>query len=340
VEERARFGEVASQGGPLRELLPEGMPTRRRRRDLDPPHGPQAARGGADRLDLVHALRPRRARPAGDQGDRAGERAVGARPGSWIRVADAGDRAGGGPRVGRLRGPGGDLVAALRRLTSSPATTCRPTGFMRRPCRGRSSSPPVPDAVFEGTLEVAGRSLEISGWPGMIGHNLGHRARRALGLARGNRLRRFRRGPGSTPARPRSGSAVASVPGCRPGCWRSTGSAADSVGWGRSAPPRSTSRPTAASSSCPARTLVVRGRISAPRKDFVGWSTPTRPATEHHTINCSVADLELTVERPRGAGSPADPPGRRCLRVGDAGEGSWNSDPAVRGRLTHRPWNR
>src|SRR5262249_26461480 len=46
------------------------------------------------------------------------------------------------------------------------------------------------------------------------------------------------------------------------------------------------------------RDIVVRGRVAAPRKDFVGWVYADPDGPEHNTINCSVADLELTVERP------------------------------------------
>jgi hypothetical protein len=48
----------------------------------------------------------------------------------------------------------------------------------------------------------------------------------------------------------------------------------------------------------PGKNIVVRGRVEAPRKDFVGWVYADPTGDEHHTINCSVADLELTVERP------------------------------------------
>jgi hypothetical protein len=48
----------------------------------------------------------------------------------------------------------------------------------------------------------------------------------------------------------------------------------------------------------PGKDIVVRGKVSAPRKDFVGWVYADPKGPEHNTINCSVADLELTVERP------------------------------------------
>jgi hypothetical protein len=58
--------------------------------------------------------------------------------------------------------------------------------------------------------------------------------------------------------------------------------------------------PTACSFVLPGEGLVVRGRVSAPRKDFVGWVYADPKGPEHNTVNCSAADLELTVERPDG----------------------------------------
>ena len=60
--------------------------------------------------------------------------------------------------------------------------------------------------------------------------------------------------------------------------------------------------PTACSFVLPGKDIVVRGRVSAPQKDFVGWVYADPKGPEHNTVNCSVADLELTVERPGPAG--------------------------------------
>ncbi len=56
--------------------------------------------------------------------------------------------------------------------------------------------------------------------------------------------------------------------------------------------------PTACSFVLPGEDIVVRGRISAPKTDFVGrvYADPKGP--EHNTVNCSAADLKLSVERP------------------------------------------
>jgi hypothetical protein len=44
--------------------------------------------------------------------------------------------------------------------------------------------------------------------------------------------------------------------------------------------------------------MRVRGTVSAPRERFVGWVYADPDGGEHHTINCSIADMRLVVERP------------------------------------------
>ena len=61
----------------------------------------------------------------------------------------------------------------------------------------------------------------------------------------------------------------------------------------------------------PGQDIVVLGTVSVPREDFVGWVYADPTGDQHHTINCSIADLELTVERP---GLPA----RRLVPAGGA----------------------
>jgi len=56
-------------------------------------------------------------------------------------------------------------------------------------------------------------------------------------------------------------------------------------------------RPTGCEFTLPGRDLTVSGRVSAEAKDFVAWRYADPDGGEHNTLNCSIADLELTVER-------------------------------------------
>ena len=298
MDEGARFPRVAAKAGHYESFYIKACRAGRRPRDLDPPHRPQAPRRRADRLDLVRPLRPRRRRPAGDQGDRAGGASCRRPAGSWIRVGDA--EIGPGEAEGSVDTEAltARLVADLRRRRASPASTCRPTGSTRRRCRGPSSSRPCPDARFEGRLEIDDESIELARLAGDDRPQLGHRARRALGLARGHRLRR--RARHLLRRRRRPGQARLADQPLDP--------LRDADARRRAAPARrprrdplrlgSRSRPASARSSSPARTSSSAAASRRRQKDFVGWVYADPKGPEHNTVNCSVADLELTVERP------------------------------------------
>ena len=191
MDEGATVPEGSGEGRPLRELLRQGLRARWRPRDLDPPHRPQAPRGRAQRLDLVRPLRPRRGGAAGDQGDRARRGAVGAR-----RLLDPGrrrrDRAGPGRGLGRYRRGQRRLVPDLlrrRRALQVPAGRLALRGAaaadqVRRPLPERALRRPARDR----RRDDRARRLAGDDRP-----QLGQRARRALGLARGHRLRRLPR---------------------------------------------------------------------------------------------------------------------------------------------------
>ncbi len=226
MDEGARFPGVAAQGRPLRELLHQGLPARRRPGDLDPPHRPQAARGRAQRLDLV-----RRSSTARRDGPRATKVTVPA-----AELSAPGRRPGSGspaPRSGRAGPTGsvdtdaldGRLGADLRRRRRALQV---PAG--RLALRGAAAEDQVRRPLSRTPASAAGSRSTASDdrarrLAGDDRPQLGHRARRALGLARGHRLRRTRRTPTSTPARRGSGSAPGRPPGSPPGCSSSTASA-------------------------------------------------------------------------------------------------------------------
>jgi hypothetical protein len=232
--------------------------------------------------------------------------------GSWIRVD--------GAEIGPGRAVGAVETEALRaswELTfSGDAEPCKylPSDRLYETRLPKTKFvAPFPDARFEGRLEVDGEEIELAGWPGMIGHNWGseHAERwvwlEGTGFAGAERTyfdagaARIKLGPWTTPWVP-AGMLVLEGEAHRLG------------GFGRVRDASVEATPRDCSFVLPGKDVVVRGRVAAPAKDFVGWVYADPKGPEHHTINCSVADLELTVER------PARPPLRLVLSAGAAYE--------------------
>jgi hypothetical protein len=216
--------------------------------------------------------------------------------GSWIGVAGAEI----GPGEARGSVDSGGLAANWSLRFSGDSEPCHylPADWLyEAPLPRTKFVAPVPDAVFEGTLEVAGRSIDVAGWPGMIGHNWGtEHAERWVWLEGTG----FADAPGTWFD---AGAAKVRL-GRRVSPWVPSGMLAlDGVrhrlgGLGAIRSSRIEESADGCSFVLPGKDIVVRGRVEAPRKDFVGWVYADPTGDEHHTINCSVADLDLTVERP------------------------------------------
>jgi hypothetical protein len=232
--------------------------------------------------------------------------------GGWIRVDGA--EIGPGRAVGAIET---DAVAASWELTfSGDAPPCKylPSDRLYETRLPRTKFvAPFPNARFDGRLEVGEEAIELDGWPGMIGHNWGTEHAERWVWLEGTGFEgspntyfdagaaRIRIGPWTTPWIP-SGMLMLDGEAHRLG------------GFGRVRAASIDAAPGECSFVLPGEEIVVRGRVSAPKKDFVGWVYADPRGPEHHTINCSVSDLELTVER------PAEPSLELSLSAGGAYE--------------------
>jgi hypothetical protein len=232
--------------------------------------------------------------------------------GSWIRVD--------GAELGPGRASGSvdtDALTASWELSfAGDAAPCQylPADWMyEAPLPRTKFVAPVPEARFDGRLEVDGEAIDLTGWPGMIGHNWGsEHAERWVWLEGSG----FEGAPGAYfdagAARIALGRWI--TPWVPSGMLMLDGEPHRLGGFGRIRSASVEESPGACSFVLPGRDVVVRGRVSAPKKDFVGWVYADPKGPEHNTVNCSVADLELTVER------PALPPRRLELPAGAAYE--------------------
>jgi hypothetical protein len=215
---------------------------------------------------------------------------------SWIRVGDA--EIGPGEAEGSVDT---DALSAAWSLTfDGNREQCKylPADWLyETPLPRTKFVAPLPDARFEGRLEIDETSIELAGWPGMIGHNWGsEHAERWIWIEGTG----FDDAPGTYfdagAARIKLGSRVS--PWVPAGMLVLDGVQHRLGGLGAIGSARIEESPTACSFLLPGREIAVRGRVAAPQKDFVGWVYADPKGPEHNTVNCSVADLELTVERP------------------------------------------
>ncbi len=233
--------------------------------------------------------------------------------GSWIK-AD-------GAEIGPGRAEGSistDALTASWNMTfAGDAERCKylPADWLyEAPLPRTKFVAPYPDARFDGRLEIEGSDpIEIAGWPGMIGHNWGtEHAERWVWLEGTG----FPDSPGTYfdagAARVKLGKRTS--PWIPSGMLMLDGVAHRLGGLGAIRSSSIEESPSVCSFTLPGKDVVIHGRVTAPVKDFVGWVYADPKGPEHNTVNCSVSDLELTVER------PGLPPRELTLEAGAAYE--------------------
>ena len=206
----------------------------------------------------------------------------------WLRVGEA--------RIGAdgARGSMGDEVAWELVLDEAeePLFHLPAAWLYRAPLPRTKLLSPAPAARFSGTLRVDGREIEVDGWRGMVGHNWGtQHAERWIWLhgltADGDWLDaaigRMKVGPLTTPW---VGNGALSVAGDRHVLRRV----------------QVTDYPTNCTFTLSGSGVEVRGSVEAPRERFVGWVYADPDGSEHHAVNCSIAEMRLQVSR-KGRGS-------------------------------------
>jgi hypothetical protein len=220
--------------------------------------------------------------------------------GSWIRVSGA--EIGPGRAAGEI---GTEALTASWDLTfGGDAAPCKylPADWLyEAPVPRTKFVAPYPDARFSGHLEMDGERIELDGWPGMIGHNWGSEHAERWVWLEGTGFE------GADGAYFDAGAARIKLgrwttPWIPSGSLRLDGQVHRLGGFGKVRAASIEASPSACEFVLPGKDVVVRGRVSAPKKDFVGWVYADPKGPEHHTLNCSVADLELSVEQ---AGKPA-----------------------------------
>ncbi|MDQ3758619.1 MAG: hypothetical protein M3331_01555 [Actinomycetota bacterium] len=156
---------------------------------------------------------------------------------------------------------------------------------------------PHPYATFSGRVEIAGERFDLDGWPGMVGHNWGaeHAERWTwiqasdLGGRQGDYLDiaagRIKVGPLTTPWIANGRIVLEGNPHVLGGLDKMYGTEVEESADG-------------CTFAFPGKNVNVKGRVSAPPKDFVAWIYADPAGPEHNALNSSIADIELKIERP------------------------------------------
>jgi hypothetical protein len=215
--------------------------------------------------------------------------------GSWIRVADA--EIGPGRATGSIETD--ELSATWELAFEGSAEPCRylPADWLYDAKIPRTKfEAPYPDARFRGHLQIDGETIEIDGWPGMIGHNWGSEHAERWVWLEGTGFE----GGGDTyfdagAARVKVGPLR--TPWIGAGMLVLDGEAHRLGGLGRIRSSKISETSTHCEFVLAGDDLEVRGWIAAPAKDFVAWVYADPKGPEHNVVNCSIADLELIVER-------------------------------------------
>jgi hypothetical protein len=174
---------------------------------------------------------------------------------------------------------------------------------------------PHPCASFTGAVEIDGQRVEVDGWRGMIGHNWGaeHAERwvwiHAAGLNGNDRdyidiaAGRIKIGRWTTPW-------------LANGCIVIDGEELRLGGLDRAYGTEIEEEPNSCEFTVPGKGVNVKGRVSAAAKDFVGWIYADPAGPEPNTLNCSIADIELKVERAGHKHLRAELPGAAAYELG------------------------
>jgi len=157
---------------------------------------------------------------------------------------------------------------------------------------------PHPGALWSGEVEIDGETFTLDGWPGMVGHNWGaEHAERWIWLhgadfeggSPGDYVDigagRIKLGPWTTPW-------IAN------GMLVLDGQAHRLGGLGKTYGTEIDAKPGRCELTVAGKGVTLKGSFSGPLEQFVGWIYADPDGGEHNTINSSIADLELRVERP------------------------------------------
>jgi hypothetical protein len=212
--------------------------------------------------------------------------------GAFIRIGDSEFA------EGRVRGSA--LEASWDLTFEHPEAELRhlPREWMyKAPVPRTKLTSPYPGARFSGHIAFGDHVVDLDGWPGMVGHNWGaEHAERWIWLHGCSfdgesadtwldvAIGRIKIGPWTTPW---IANGVLSLAGDR----------YPVGGIEKARKTKIDEHPDHCTFTLPGAEVTLTGEVSAPRERFAGWVYADPDGSEHNVVNCSIAQLQLDVDR-------------------------------------------
>ena len=241
----------------------------------------------------------------------AGEATTGG--GAWIRLGESTFGASG--VVGEARSAACSASWTLRSRDGELPLEHLPRDWMYRSRLPRTKLLSLsPSTVFDGRLEIDGEIVDVTGWPGMVGHNWGEQHAAGWGWLHGLAFE----GRGSDTwldvAVARIGLGPLTTPWVANGALSLDGERILLGGLGRRA------TVVADDDHCvlrlPGSGATITATAAAPPGAFVEWDYAGPDGSVHRVLNCSVADLTVRVERSGREPVELTAPGRAAYELG------------------------
>ena len=252
--------------------------------------------------------------------------------GAYVRIA--GCEIGPGRAAGSVAGAGLEAKWDLSFEDRHEAFRHLPSGWMYNAKLPRTKLlSPHPGASWSGTIEIDGETIALDGWPGMVGHNWGaEHAERWIWLHAAD----FEGGsPGDYidigAGRIKIGRWT--TPWIANGMLVLDGTEHRLGGLGKTYGTEVDAKPGSCGLIVAGKGVTVKGSFSAPLDQFVGWVYSDPDGGEHNTINCSIADMELKIERPSRKHAHIRVCGGAAYELGMRETDHGVDDAAVRRRL-------
>jgi hypothetical protein len=162
---------------------------------------------------------------------------------------------------------------------------------------------PYPNASFDGRITVGEREIPVQGWRGMIGHNWGAEHAERWVWVQGTGFEGRHPGDYFDMAAGRIKVAGLTTPWVANANLVLDGTEHRLGGFERIRSTGIEEESTRCRFELRGKDVKVTGRVGAEPKDFVAWIYADPVGPEHNTLNCSISDLELDIER---EGRPAE----------------------------------